>query len=280
MQMPSTSRSSSSANSSRRGSANGQKENAGKHSPLLTENLVKAVAQVFDPALVFKLSLRERGINTIKPYSLYGCINLTEIDLSFNQLDRIQGLEQCTLLRKLSLIGNRIERVEGLEQLENLKVLQLQQNFIARIEDLNLRMLGTLPNLAALYLQNIDGLLANPVTSEPSYRHVVLSSLPNLSTFDGERKPHLTGYSKAAMLATQAAACSDSYASIDDLDLPKPTPWLVDWTWDEDMREVGAKARHITADLKSTRSKVNQCKMLLDAVNKELGNNRKWSARK
>lgn len=46
---------------------------------------------------------------------------------------------------------------------------------------------AALPSLRALYLQNIDGTLANPVARQGGYRDAVLSRLPDLRTLDGER---------------------------------------------------------------------------------------------
>jgi len=266
-----------SRSSSRRSSGNGQVDAIGNNHPILTEDLIKAAAQVFDPALVFKLTLHARGINTIRPTAMYGCINVTEIDLSFNKIDRIQGLERCTALRKLTLIGNRLKRVEGLEHLESLEVLQLQENRIERVDDLYLGTLAALPSLRALYLQNIDGTLANPVARQGGYRDAVLSRLPNLRTLDGERKPHMMGYAKAASSAVQAAAFADMDVTIEDIDIPRPAPWLEGWSWEEGA-ETGALLKGINANVKALRSKVDQCRMLMNAVNDELKKARKQAA--
>ena len=58
--------------------------------------------------------------------ALAGCINLTELNLSDNVLQRIEGLGTLARLRKLTLTSNRIARVEGLEGLQSLEHLLLQ----------------------------------------------------------------------------------------------------------------------------------------------------------
>lgn len=51
--------------------------------------------------------------------------NLTWLDLSFNQISEIQGLEQLTKLQDLSLFNNQIACLQGLDTLQNLNVLSI-----------------------------------------------------------------------------------------------------------------------------------------------------------
>lgn len=60
-------------------------------------------------------------------------VNLTWLDLSFNQIEEISGLETLTKLTDLSLYDNCIKKIEGLETLTQLKVLSFGRN---RVKDL------------------------------------------------------------------------------------------------------------------------------------------------
>lgn len=51
--------------------------------------------------------------------------NLTWLDLSFNQLSAIEGLEQLIKLQDLSLFNNQISSLQGLDTLQNLNVLSI-----------------------------------------------------------------------------------------------------------------------------------------------------------
>lgn len=55
-------------------------------------------------------------------------------DLSFNKLEKIEGLKALTGLLDLSLYNNNISVIEGLETLEELKSLSLGNN---QIKDLD-----------------------------------------------------------------------------------------------------------------------------------------------
>lgn len=51
--------------------------------------------------------------------------NLTWLDLSFNNISKIEGLETLTQLRDLSLFNNNICVIENLDTLTDLQVLSL-----------------------------------------------------------------------------------------------------------------------------------------------------------
>ena len=57
-------------------------------------------------------------------------MNLEWLDLSFNMIEKIEGLEKLTKLTDLSLFSNYIVKVSGLENLKNLNVLSLGSNKI------------------------------------------------------------------------------------------------------------------------------------------------------
>jgi Leucine-rich repeat (LRR) protein len=52
-------------------------------------------------------------------------VNLTWLDLSFNQITTIEGLESLTKLQDLSLFSNRISIIGGLDAMADLNVLSI-----------------------------------------------------------------------------------------------------------------------------------------------------------
>ena len=61
-------------------------------------------------------------------------VNLTWLDLSFNQIEKIEGLSKLTKLTDLSLYDNCIKKIEGLEPLTLLKVLSFGRNKVTDLE--------------------------------------------------------------------------------------------------------------------------------------------------
>jgi hypothetical protein len=96
--------------------------------------------------------------------------------LSFNHIERIEGLETLVNLTDLSLYGNDISVIEGLEHCTKLEVLSLGRN---RISDLaGVKVLRRAHSLRALSLD------ANPVSSEEQYRAYVITFVPQLHYLD------------------------------------------------------------------------------------------------
>lgn len=83
------------------------------------------------PTMVFAASLTvaEEGWRDV-PGIYTACTlllqtNLTWLDLSFNRITAIEGLEQLTKLQDLSLFNNQISSLQGLDTLQNLNVLSI-----------------------------------------------------------------------------------------------------------------------------------------------------------
>ena len=76
-------------------------------------------------------------------------VNLQELNLSQNQIPKIEGLDLLVNLQELNLSINQITKIEGLEQLVNLWRLDLSDNQINKIEGMN-----HLLNLNSLYLSS------------------------------------------------------------------------------------------------------------------------------
>lgn len=55
-------------------------------------------------------------------------ICFTILDLSFNNIERIEGLDNLTKLKDLSLFNNQITKLENMNVLENLEVFSIGNN--------------------------------------------------------------------------------------------------------------------------------------------------------
>ena len=70
------------------------------------------------------------------------------LDLSFNNIEKIEGLESLTKLADLSLYNNRISKLENLETLENLEVFSIGNNVLDHFDNV---CFFFLPILIAFY---------------------------------------------------------------------------------------------------------------------------------
>ena len=94
---------------------------------------------------VVELRLRECQIESMT--WLIDFPALKKLDLSYNQIRKLEGLERLTSLTKLRLRSNQISKLEGLERLTSLTKLSLSDNQISKLEGLE-----RLTSLAELYL--------------------------------------------------------------------------------------------------------------------------------
>lgn len=58
-------------------------------------------------------------------------------DLSFNNIEVIEGLDTLVKLRDLTLFNNRITRIENMDNLTNLHVLSIGNNNIKGLENVS-----------------------------------------------------------------------------------------------------------------------------------------------
>ena len=125
--------------------------------------------------------------------------HLEELDLSYNNLDAIQGMEHlaqlrvlnldnnsigataglelCPRLRQLALSNNRIRAIEHLEHIRSLRTLDLRGNSISSFQ--SIRTLSLNANLESLLL------IGNPISEKSGYRVKVTNFLPALVELDG-----------------------------------------------------------------------------------------------
>lgn len=96
-------------------------------------------------------------------------------DLSFNNIEVIEGLNSLVNLKDLSLAHNHIKMLENMEGLA-LQVLSIGNNQIDRLDQLG--YLRTFSRLKAV------SLAGNPVANDNNYKPFVLAHLPALVYFD------------------------------------------------------------------------------------------------
>lgn len=108
---------------------------------------------------------------------------LTWLDLSFNKIKKISGLEELTQLTDLSLSNNEISALDGVAHLPKLEVLTLANNTVSTLAEV--AKLRYMPSLRVL------ALAGNPVERKGAgsldYRGAVLARLQRLQYLDFER---------------------------------------------------------------------------------------------
>jgi len=62
-------------------------------------------------------------------------VNLRWLDLSFNLITKIEGLDNLRKLEDLALFSNHITKLEGLDNLESLNVLSVGKNRIVALDE-------------------------------------------------------------------------------------------------------------------------------------------------
>ena len=96
----------------------------------LTKKFLCLHTYQFDLATIFQLLLQKKMIRTMHN-SLKGCINLRFLDLSRNDIVRIENVENMAFLEYIDLSHNKIQKVDALPP--NLKVLFMRNNPVSRI---------------------------------------------------------------------------------------------------------------------------------------------------
>ena len=121
-----------------------------------------------------KIDLGANRIREMDADELSGLVNLEELWLGKNKIEKMQGLEQLTKLRRLDLQANRLTVIEGLTSQENtLQELYLSHN---GIDDEGLSM-STGLQLAFPKLEVLD-VTRNRLTKTTAFVH--LTSLDEL----------------------------------------------------------------------------------------------------
>lgn len=112
--------------------------------PQLTEKWLQAFTGEFDVEVIFRLLLAGRGIRRLElgtlrsEIGLAACVNLRFLDLSHNELGRMETanvFERLVFLEHLDLSHNKISKIDAVPS--RLKVLRLLGNPISRLTDLD-----------------------------------------------------------------------------------------------------------------------------------------------
>ena len=156
---------------------------------------LKKEAGEFDLEGIRLLSLAKRGVSSAGVAEIAAlCPNLTDLDLSGNGLDSADGLKGLAQLQKLRLNENKIRSLGFVSELPGLQQLFLQGNLVDHMREItamrppgHVSGLGKESDLRVLYLRNVDGSDANPVTEHLAYRTSVVRQLSSLTNLDGER---------------------------------------------------------------------------------------------
>jgi len=196
----------------------------------ITPSLIKAVSGEFDTESVYKLSLCRMNIRKIE--NLHLCPNLTDLNLTGNEIVKVEGLDSCSTLRKLTLTTNNLAFLDNIGEVKTLESLFLQENKIANSSEIS--KLAQLSSLKTLYFRNIDGTQKNPVCDHPSYRTVIIRTLPSLTNLDGERLKHGADADMSEMPQISSLSKGPKF------EIPESEPWLKDFVWDDCFADVDA----------------------------------------
>lgn len=146
----------------------------------LTAEVVQGSPQYFNPAKQWTLNLRNYKVNMIE--NLGVTLNQFEcIDLSDNDIRKVDGFPLLDRLKALVLCNNRICRIDDRlhESLPNLTSVNLINNLFEELGDLD--ALKSLTKLSHLYL------MRNPVAARKNYREYLIYLLPQLRVLDNRR---------------------------------------------------------------------------------------------
>lgn len=122
-------------------------------------------------------------------------INLQYLDLSFNNIEDISGLNALVNLRDLSLAHNRIAKIQNLEGLTKLQTLSIAGNVINELENVSLLVSLRISYHCVFapaqisYLRQFTQLQClvlreNPLAEDKRYPHYVIAYIPSLIYLD------------------------------------------------------------------------------------------------
>ncbi|KAK1932494.1 Nischarin [Phytophthora citrophthora] len=126
-----------------------------------------------------------------------------ELHLAFNRLDDVSALEFCPQLVRVNLSGNRLFNTKGLETLEFLENLDMSDNLIEFPEAL--RALSLNQNLTHLTIRG------NPLSQKPGYHVPMLDMIPSLLMLDDKKMRSTTKYKTKDVSTTKSLSYSRIY---------------------------------------------------------------------
>lgn len=143
---------------------------------IFADNLIKEITPSFLQKCP-QLRILDMSLNQITRIQNLP-VSLTELILAQNRITGIEGLSQCTRLQRLNLSFNKITKIEGLTSLVLLEFLELGKNEIANA-DLLLNPQNHFCLLTELYLY-INKIRKLPTLSFPSLKILNLNRNPDL----------------------------------------------------------------------------------------------------
>ncbi|NXO01930.1 DRC3 protein, partial [Rhinopomastus cyanomelas] len=158
--------------------------------------------------------------NILQIDNLWQFVNLTKLQLDNNIIEKIEALESLVHLVWLDLSFNNIKVIEGLDTLVKLEDLSLFNNRISKLERMDtLRELQVFSigknNLTSLeevtYLRRFKklrslNLLGNPICNDERYTSFVVAYLPDLVYLDFK----LVSDTTVSLMPSQSVAAGDS----------------------------------------------------------------------
>nr|XP_054761624.1 leucine-rich repeat and IQ domain-containing protein 1-like [Lytechinus pictus] len=124
---------------------------------------------------------------------------LCGLDVSWNILTSLQGIEGCNQLRKLNLSHNKITRISGVETLLSLTHLDLSHNQLVNVSGLTSLVHLQDINLTSNHLSSVRGLDQCPLLQRLDLSSNSLSQIPNLSNNVLLRSLSLAGNSLSSL---------------------------------------------------------------------------------
>ena len=147
----------------------------------LTADVITNAPRAYDPTGEYALDLRARRIGEIENLSA-SRDQYDAIDLSANEIVKVENVPPLKRLRTLYLSNNKIARVNGRELATScpfLRTLVLTNNKLGNLADVD--GLGECPRLTML------SLVGNPVTMKENYRLYVIYKCKALTALDFQR---------------------------------------------------------------------------------------------
>ena len=143
-----------------------------------------------------------------------------ELNLSYNNISHIEGLDNLICLKRLDLSFNEISKIgQSLSNITSLSWLNLKANRISDIEEIG--ELCYLTELKSLFFQ--DSKNSNPVCQNPQYHVKLISSkIPSLTCLDGS---HILVWNAFHDLENKIKSDEEAEANNFSLDGISIEPW-------------------------------------------------------
>ena len=190
----------------------------------ITEEIVDGIIDMHGDYLrgAKKLNLSSNGIRYIDDLSKLNEF-LTKLDLSFNDLEEVKGLQSLSHLEELNLSGNKLRYLTDIRHLSSLESLDVSQNHITHLKDV--QMLQYLPDLKVLKLEG------NPICSSTLvYPYAVLAALPSVCVLDGKsREAHMSAMVQSSSARSTGSGISEPLvkeSTADDTPQPQANTFL------------------------------------------------------